>query len=376
MNGSIPLSVPNLGGNEQKYVADAIQKEWVSTGGGYVTEFEKQFAAYAKADGAAACQSGTAALHLALIACGVGMGDLVIAPTMTFIATINPITYVGAQPVFMDCDDSLCLDVNKLDRYLSEECDFTGGALRDKLLGRPVKALIAVHVFGNSGNMERLCLLAEQYGLPVIEDATEAVGTFYASGKYAGKMLGTIGDIGAYSFNGNKIITSGGGGMAVCRDPQKLARIKHLSTQAKYDAVYFIHDAVGYNYRMTNVQAAMGLAQLEQLETFIATKKRNYLYYMECGIPLLPFGNQLRPNYWFYSYKSDDRDGLLGHLAKNNIQARPVWKLAHLQSMYSGCRAYEIEKAISYYKVIVNLPCSSNLKTSDVKRVAECIQSR
>jgi len=375
MSKFIPLSVPNLKGNELKYVTDAIEKEWVSTGGSYINEFEKQFATYTKTDSAVACQSGTAALHLSLISCGIGNGDVVIAPTLTFIAAVNPISYVGAEPMFMDCDDSLNMDMDKLEQYLSEECSFVDDILYDKSLNKPVKAVLVVHVFGNNADMEKLMPLAEKYNLTVIEDATEAVGTFYTSGKYDGKMLGTIGNMGAYSFNGNKIITTGGGGMIVANDKSKLARTKHLSTQAKVDEVYFDHDEIGYNYRMTNLQAALGVAQLEQLEGFIEAKRSNYFYYLEYGISLLPFNSNIRPNYWFYSYESNDRDGLIKRLAENNIQARPIWKLIHTLPMYRNFKAYRINKALDFYAKIVNIPCSLNLKKTEVEQVAKEIKS-
>jgi len=375
MDKFIPLSVPNLKGNELKYVTDAIEKEWVSTGGSYITEFERQFAAYAKVDEAVACQSGTAALHLSLISCGISNGDIVIAPTLTFIAAVNPISYVGAEPVFMDCDDSLNMDMNKLEQYLSEECDFIDKVLYDKSLNKPVKAVLVVHVFGNNADMEKLMQFAEKYNLIIIEDATEAVGTFYTAGKYEGKMLGTIGDMGAYSFNGNKIITTGGGGMIVSNDTPRLTRAKHLSTQAKTDEIYFDHDEVGYNYRMTNLQAALGVAQLEQLESFIETKRSNYFCYIESGISLLPFNSDIRPNYWFYSYESQDRDGLIKSLAENDIQARPIWKLIHTLPMYERFKAYKIGKAVSFYERVVNLPCSSNIKKNEVEQVAKEIKN-
>jgi len=373
MDNFIPLSVPNLKGNEQKYVSDAISREWVSTGGEYITKFEKRFAEYAGVDDAVACQSGTAGLHLSLILCGVGVGDLVIVPTLTFVASVNPIVYMGAQPVFMDCDDSLCMDMDKLEQYLSEECVFSGGVLLDKTLKRPVKAIVVVHIFGNCANMEKLMSLAEKYGLTIIEDAAEAIGTFYTSGKYAGKMLGTIGDIGVYSFNGNKIITTGGGGMVVSNNPSWLAKTKHLSTQAKVDEVYFVHDEVGYNYRMTNLQAAMGVAQLEQLEDFISTKRKNYQKYIDLGLILHPFDNEIRPNYWFYSYLTKNRDELIDHLTSKKIQSRPVWHLIHNLPFYQNAKAYRIDKAWDYWDSIVNIPCSSNLTEKNIMRVAEAI---
>lgn len=373
MKNRIPLSVPNFKGNELHYVTQAVEQEWVSSGGTYVSAFEKNMATYAKEKAAVALQSGTAALHLALMECGVQRGDLVIAPALTFIAAINPIRYIGADPIFMDCDDSLCMDMQKLSSYLDTDCERRGDKLYDKQLNRPVTAIVVVHVFGNGADMQALMILAHKYNLPVIEDATEALGSFYTKGVYAGKMCGCIGNFGSYSFNGNKIITTGGGGMLVGQDRQKLDHIRYLSTQAKDDEWYFVHNEVGYNYRMTNLQAALGVAQLEQLNAFIDTKKRNYELYQKEGLSLLAFSNDIRPNYWFYSYLTDHRDRLLQHLRAQGIQARPVWTLNHIQKPYVGCKQYKIDKAPYYWERIINLPCSSNLDSESVKRVAATV---
>lgn len=223
--------------------------------------------------------------------------------------------------------------------------------------------------------MEAVMEIAEKYRLKVVEDATEALGSFYMSGKYKDKFAGTIGDMGVYSFNGNKIITTGGGGMIVSRHRELLEKCRSLSTQAKRDTLYFDHEDIGYNYRMTNLQAALGLGQLEQLENFIAVKKENYETYQKNGIALLPFREDIRPNYWFYSYLTNKRDELMKELAEKKIQTRPVWKLIHTLDMYCECQKYKIEKATVYYEQIVNLPCSSNLTTEEVIWVAECIKS-
>ena len=272
----IPLSVPNFKGNELKYVTEAIESEWVSTGGAFIDKFEKEVTSYVKSSGAVACQNGTSGLHIALEICGVKRDDEVIVPTLTFIAAINPVRYIGAEPVFMDCDDTLSMDMDKLEAFCETECDFIEGRLINKKTTRPIKAVLVVHIFGNMADMARLMPIAEKYNLMVVEDATEAIGTYYISGKYRGKYAGTIGNVGVYSFNGNKIITTGGGGMIVSNDQMLLKKAKHLTTQAKSDELYYTHDEVGYNYRMTNLQAALGLAQLEQLEAFIEIKKNNY----------------------------------------------------------------------------------------------------
>lgn len=374
MGQIIPLSVPNLKGKELEYVTNAIETEWVSTAGPYISEFEEYIVAYVGAPEAVACQNGTSGLHLALIACGVTKEDEVIVPTLTFIAAVNPVKYIGADPIFMDCDDTLTIDPEKLLSFCETECELCEDRLMNKKTGKHVKAMVVVHVFGNIADMERITMIAELYHLEVIEDATEALGSYYTEGKLKGKYAGTIGDIGVYSFNGNKIITTGGGGMIVSSNKKYMEKCRYLSTQAKDDTLYFVHGEVGYNYRMTNLQAALGLAQMEQLEGFIATKKDNYNEYQKCGIPLLRFREDIRPNYWFYSYITDKRDELMHYLEKQGIQTRPVWKLIHTLEPYKESQVYQIEKAYYYYNHILNLPCSSNLAIKDVNIVAESIK--
>ena len=302
----IPLSVPNFEGNEEKYVLDAVSQGWVSTGGAYVEKLEDDIAEYLNVPAAVACQSGTAALHLALMECGVTNEDMVIVPTLTFIAAVNPVMYLYAEPVFMDCDDGLCMDPEKLRSFCKNECTFDGNSLISKQTKKQIKALIIVHVFGNMAEMEEIMTIAQTYHLKVIEDATEALGTYYTSGLYENRMAGTIGDFGAFSFNGNKIITTGGGGMLVGKNKKALQHAKYLSTQAKDDPHFYIHNEIGYNYRMTNVQAALGVAQMEELEEFIQRKNKNFELYesllknTDAG-ELLQFQPGVRANKWFYS---------------------------------------------------------------------------
>lgn len=379
----IPLSVPNLKGNELKYVTEAIQTEWVSTAGKFVEQFERQIAEYVGVKGAVACQSGTAGLHVALLTLGVTCRDMVLVPALTFIAAVNPVKYIGAEPVFMDCDSSLCIDPDKLREFCENECYFDGDWLYNKETGKKIKAVIVVHVFGNMADMERIMEIANRYNLRVIEDATEALGTYYIRGKYEGKFAGTIGDIGVYSFNGNKIITTGGGGMIASSDVSFLKEAKHLTTQAKSDELYYTHDEVGYNYRMTNVQAAIGIAQFEQLEDFIQVKERNYLYYQEKikdipGLSLLDYRQSCRTNHWLYGIECSDfcvgRDEIIQELGKNRIQTRPVWGLVCDQKPYQGTKRYKIEKAVFYLKNIVNIPCSTNLTMEQIDIVANCLR--
>lgn len=386
MKKFIPLSVPNLKGNELKYVVDAVEQEWVSTGGAYINKFEEAIAEYLNVDGAVACQSGTAGLHLSLLLSGVDAGDEVIVPTLTFIAAVNPIKYLGANPIFMDCDDSLTMDANKLKMFCEEQCEFINEKLINRTTKKHIKAIVVVHVFGNIADMDEIMKIGMRYNLKVIEDATEALGSSFISGKYKGKFAGTIGDFGVYSFNGNKIITTGGGGMLLAKDLEMLKRAKHLSTQAKSDELYYIHDEIGYNYRMTNLQAALGVAQLEQLDKFIKVKKKNYeLYKLELnkinGLSILNFKEDVSPNYWFYSLLIDEqkfmlnRDELLHKLQEYGIQTRPIWGLIHHQKPYNAYQAYNIEKAEYYINCILNIPCSTNLCGDDVISVIECLKS-
>lgn len=384
MSKFIPLSVPNLKGRELEYVTHAVEMEWVSTGGPYVNDFEEKIAAYVNVKGAVSCQNGTSGLHIALHVCGVTSEDEVIVPTLTFIAAVNPVKYIGADPIFMDCDDSLTLDTSKLLEFCQNECSFIGGKLINNKTKKHIKVIIVVHVFGNMADMEKIMKVAGQFDLKVVEDATEAIGTYYTEGKYKGKYAGTIGNIGVYSFNGNKIITTGGGGMIVSDDKELLKKAKHLTTQAKSDELYYTHDEIGYNYRMTNLQAALGLAQLEQLEDFIKIKQNNFKTYKEklqniLGLSMLDFNERTRSNHWFYALNCNqeypmNRDGLIKFLSSKGIQSRPVWGLINEQKPYVGNQSYKIEKAKYYLEHIVNIPCSSNITNEDLLYVIECLK--
>ncbi|MBE6015724.1 MAG: LegC family aminotransferase [Lachnospiraceae bacterium] len=382
----IPLSIPNFEGNEEKYVTKAVAEGWVSTGGAYITELEKVLSSYLGVEEVAACQSGTAGLHLSMVECGVKPGDHVIVPTLTFIAAVNPVRYQFADPIFMDCDDSLCMDPKKLASFLKMECEKTDKGTVYKATGRPIRAMVIVHVFGNLADMETIMALAAEYNIVVIEDATEALGSRYESGKYAGRYAGTIGDFGVYSFNGNKIITTGGGGAVTAKDPEKARHIRFLSTQAKTDAHNYIHDEVGFNYRMTNVQAAIGVAQMEYLEEFIRRKNKYYDLYKELledepNVRLIPYREGTRSNKWLYAIDVDmDRIGLTtaSFISKSEelgFQTRPIWGLIHEQKPYRDYVAYKMEKAPYFYKRVINIPCSTNITEDDVRFVAEKIKT-
>ena len=381
----INLSVPNLSMDILDNLKECLESGWVSTGGRFIPEFETKVKNYMKTKFAAGVQSGTAGLHMSLQVLGVQRDEEVLVPTLTFIAAVNPTTYLGASPIFIDCDDSLCMDPIKLEKFCSEECDFKEGVLVNKKTNKKIKALVIVHVFGNMADMEKIMDIAKKYNLKVLEDATEALGTYYTEGRYKGKYAGTIGDIGVLSFNANKIITTGGGGMVVGDNEELVEKVRFLSSQAKKDTLYFIHDEIGYNYRMLNLQAALGTSQIDQLESFIETKIKNYRIYKEElekieGLEILPFVEGIRANYWFYSLKIDKekygigRDELLQKLVDAGIQTRPIWGLIHQQKPYANCQSYEIEKAPYYYDRILNLPCSSNLTEKEVYQVIEEIR--
>lgn len=380
----IPLSVPSLRGKELEYVTNAINTEWVSTAGPYVERFEEELANYVNAPGAVSCQSGTSGIHLALLTSSVGVGDAVIVPALTFIAAVNPVKYAGAEPIFMDCDDSLCIDPQKLATFCDDECSFEEGVLVHGETKLKIKALIVVHVFGNMADMESIARICHKYNIVLIEDATEALGTRYVSGEYSGQFAGTIGDIGVFSFNGNKIITTGGGGMVVSANQDVLNKAKHLSTQAKSDAAYFEHDAIGYNYRMTNLQAALGIAQLEQLDDFISRKEQNYELYKHslesvAGLQLLSFRKGTRSNKWFYSLLCEDdgpfsRDKLISFFSEHNIQSRPIWGIICDQKPYLGSVEHGVVKARRYRERVVNVPCSTNLSSDEIERVVSTIK--
>jgi aminotransferase in exopolysaccharide biosynthesis len=381
----IPLSVPNISGNEWKYVQECLDTEWVSSAGKYVNKFENDVCRYTGARHAVACVNGTAALQVSLQLVGVAPGDEVIVPTATFIAPVNAVHYLGAEPVFMDCDDFYNIDVEKTVEFIERETVFADGETRNRVTKRRIAAIIPVHVFGNAVDLERLLPACRERKIKVVEDASESVGTSYVSGELAGRFTGTIGDVGCYSFNGNKIMTTGGGGMIVTQDAGYSERARYLTTQAKDDPVRYIHDEVGYNFRLTNIQSAMGVAQLEKLPEFIAVKKRNYERYKNSidGIPGLRMG-EVPPyadsNYWFYALQIDEnrygkgREELMAFLGENSIQARPMWYLNHLQKPYRQHQRYKIEKAPRLLEVTLNIPCSSNLTEESVDEVIGCLQ--
>ena len=372
----IPLSTPSLKGNEWKYVKECLETEWVSSAGTYVDTFEKNVADYLGARYAVACVNGTAALHISLLLADVKPHDEVIVPTVTFIAPVNAVHYIGAEPLFMDCDDYCTLDIDKTKEFLETHCEFKKGITVNKKTNRRIAAVIPVHVFGIPVNMDPLLELARHYNIAVIEDATESLGSLYK-----GKKTGTFGLLGCLSFNGNKIITTGGGGMIITDHEALAKRARYLTTQAKEDGMEYIHNEIGLNYRMVNVLAAIGVAQLEEIDTYVALKRKNYTVYKkslsDTPLTLLDEPAYAHSNKWFYALLCRDRKEktlILDHLNRKAVQARPLWFLNHLQKPYAHCQAYAIEKAPHMYDTLANIPCSVSLTENEIKEVVKAMK--
>lgn len=382
----IPLAEPLIAGNESKYVGECLETGWVSSAGEYVNRFEDNIRRYTGAGYAVATVNGTAALQTALLLAGVEPDDEVIVPTVTFIAPVNVVKYLNARPVFMDCDDYYNIDAAKTVDFIEQETAFKDGASLNKKSGKRIRAIVPVHVFGNAADLEELSAVCRERNIEVVEDATESLGTYYTEGKYKDRYTGTVGEIGCYSFNGNKIITTGGGGMIVTANRKYAQRARYLTNQAKDDAERYIHNEVGYNYRLTNIQAALGVAQLERLEEFIEIKARHYRTYREKldeidGLHLAEVPPYARNNCWMYALRVEkekygkDREELMACLAEKGIQSRPLWHLNHLQKPYQDCRAYRVEKADKLLAETLNIPCGVGLKEEEIQRVIEVLQN-
>ena len=381
----IPLSVPNLKGNEKKYLKKCISTEFVSSVGEYVNIFEKNISKFTKAKYAVACSSGTTALHLALRAINVEKDDEVIVPSMSFIATVNPVRYLNASPVFMDCDNFYNLDIYKFKQFIEKNTFFKNGFTINKKTKKKIKAVIPVHVSGNAVDLESIVNFCKKKNIKIVEDAAEALGTFYLRGKLKNKHAGTIGDIGCLSFNGNKIITSGGGGMIITNDKKLAEKCKYLSTQATNDSIIYKHDDIGYNYRLTNIQAAVGVAQLEKIQLFIKKKKDIYGFYKKKidkipGLEVAPRPKYANNNNWMmtiiinknFRYK---KDMLIKKLFKKNIQTRSMWLPIHLQKKYLKFEKYKISKSIELFNSSINIPCSTNLSSNQMNKVTSILLS-
>jgi len=381
----IPLSEPSFIGNEWKYVKECLDTGWVSSIGNFVNIFEEKICRYTKSKFAIACVNGSSALHVSLRILGVQPGDEVIVPTLTFIAPVNVVRYLNAQPVFMDCDDYYNIDSEKTIDFIKKCTVFKKGFTYNKKTKKRISAIIPVHVFGNAVNIEPLIFICRERNIKILEDASESLGSWYKNGKLYGRHTGTIGDIGCLSFNGNKIITTGGGGMILTNNEEYAIKAKYLTTQAKNDKLRFIHNDIGYNYRLTNIQAALGVGQLENLEKYLKAKKKNYLNLIKeidkiRGIKISGTPEYSNNNLWLNILKYENSifnyevDFLVFKFLKKGIQTRPVWYLNHLQEPYKNCQTYNVQKSINMLNSSICLPSSANLKTVSINKIINSVK--
>ncbi|MDO1446149.1 aminotransferase class I/II-fold pyridoxal phosphate-dependent enzyme [Rhodocytophaga aerolata] len=373
MNNKIYLSSPHMGGGELKYIHQAFEENWIAPLGPNVDNFEKDICQYTGASHAAALSSGTAAIHLALILLGVQAGDEVICPTFTFSATVNPIVYQGAVPVFIDSGYStwnICVKE-------------TQRAIEDRIRkGKKPKALMIVHLYGQSAKMDELMELATHYDIPVIEDAAEALGA-----QYKGKMLGTFGKFGILSFNGNKIITTSGGGALLSHEEDLIKKARFLATQARDNAPHYQHSQIGYNYRLSNIAAGIGRGQMEVIAERVKQRRAHFEFYKTAfaGIPAISFSPELENtlgNRWLTCIVVDEkqsggvtRETIRLALEKQNIEARPLWKPMHLQPIFANYPYYGSRQvAEDLFTRGLCLPSGSNLSTEDLAKIATSIK--
>lgn len=363
----IPLCVPEIRGNEWKYIKECLDTNWVSSAGSYVDKFENDFAVYINSKKAVVTMNGTAALELALRTLGIGKGDEVIVPSLTFISPVNTIKYVGAEPVFVDvCKDTWVMDADKIEELITPK----------------TRAILPVHIYGQPVDMDKVMDIAMKYNLFVVEDATESLGA-----TYKGKKVGNIGDIGCFSFNGNKLITTGAGGMLVTNNEELGKRAKFLSTQTKkvLENGAFYHEEIGYNFRMPNLLAAMGCAQLEQINEYVAIKRKNAMLYNKLlkgvkGITL-PVEKESTENvFWLYSILVENdypltRDELIMKLKEHGIESRTFFMPIHEMPPYKECKHCDMTLTNELFNRGINLPSSVGIKEEEIELVCEIIKN-
>ncbi|MDY6973185.1 MAG: LegC family aminotransferase [Thermodesulfobacteriota bacterium] len=368
-SNSIAVTEPVFDGNEWKYVKNCLDSGWVSSAGEYVELFEEKVAEYVGVRYGVATANGTAAIHTALMVAGIKPGDIVVVPTLSFVATVNPVIYCGASPVFVDSEEkTLNMDPQKAEDAIKHLI---------KKRQKP-KAIIVTHLYGHPCDMDAIMDLAHGYGLVVIEDACESLGS-----KYKGKMTGAFGDFGCLSFNGNKIITTGGGGMLLINSEADSERARYLTTQARDHDIEYVHNEIGYNYRLTNMQAALGLAQMEELPFFIKEKKRIAELYIE----ELSDIDEVRPlmepewaesNYWLNLVlvvkKRFDRARFMEGMWKSGVALRPLFRPLHMQKCFRSDERRTFEKSEFLYKIGFNLPSSVSLSHEQIHRVARSLK--
>jgi len=362
-DGFIPLHEPRFIGNEKKYLNDCIDSTFVSSVGKYVDTFETEFAKYVGSKYAIVTVNGTAALHIALLLSDVKNGDEVITQPLTFIATVNAISYCGARPIFVDVDlDIMGLSPLSMKKFLEENCEIKNNRCINKTTKNIIKACVPMHTFGHPCKIDEIKNICDEWFIALVEDSAESVGSHFN-----GKHTGTFGKFGVFSFNGNKIITSGGGGVIVTDNEILAKKAKHITTTAKIPHPYeYVHDEVGYNYRLPNINAALLVAQLEQLDTFIDKKRvlakiYDEFFSKENGIKFIKEPNNARSNYWLQAIllpNSIARDEFLEFTNTNGVMTRPIWKLMSELDMYKNCQKTSLDNAKYLEERVVNIPSS------------------
>lgn len=371
----IPLSVPLINGNEWEYVKQCLDDGWISSVGGFVDKFEHEIARYAGSKYSVACMNGTVGLQIALLVNNVGVDDYVIAPNLTFVASLNAIKHVGAKPLLFDVDKNTWqLDLDLLETYLTENTVIREGNCY--LNNKRIKAIMPVHVLGNMCDIDRLLFIGNKFNISIIEDSTESLGS-----NFKGKSAGTFGTMGVFSFNGNKIISTGGGGMIITDNEVLAKRAKHLTTQAKSSSTEYIHDEVGFNYRLVNVLAAIGVGQMEQLDRILIAKKYIDTFYrkeLSCvgDIEFQQITKYVTPNNWLFTFKTSRMRDLLHYLNSIDIVSRPFWvPMNRLEMFQNDLYVTNTDQSYNLYENCISIPCSAGITQEELVTVVNHIKT-
>ncbi|MDC3131886.1 aminotransferase class I/II-fold pyridoxal phosphate-dependent enzyme [Pelagibacteraceae bacterium] len=384
MSKSISLSEPYLCGNEKKYIIECFEENWISTNGKFIDKFEKKLSNYLNIDNVLLCMNGTSALDIAIKSLGIKNNEEILVPTITFIAPINAVRYNNCIPVFFDCDKYCNINIKDLINFLEKKTYTKNSFTYNKKSKKKISAIILVHVFGNAVEIEDLISICKKKRIKIIEDASESIGTKYKKGRLKNKFTGTVGDIGCYSFNGNKIITSGAGGAIVSKNNKFIKKARYLINQAKDNSFEYIHNEIGYNLRITNVQAAIGLAQLENINKILTRRKKIRDYYLKFlynnpNFKMLSSPNYSKNNNWLNiimfskKIKLSKIKYICGKLEENKIQVRKIWYPNHLQKKYLKYERVNIKNAIDIQKYSLCLPSSTILGFKEIKMISEII---
>lgn len=370
----IHLLKPYLDDKEPKYVLDCLQNNWISSVGKYIELFEQKVADFTQSPFAVAVSSGTAALHLALKVLGVGKNDMVILPNLSFVASANAITYCGAEPLFVDIrPDTWQMDSDLLASFLEEHCELKNNKCYLKSSQKVIKAMLVVHILGNMPDMEAIMKLAQSYHLQVVEDAAEALGSFYQQ-----THAGTIADVGVLSFNGNKIVTTGNGGMVLCKDAEIAKKVKYLANQAKSDNEEYYHDEIGYNYRIQNTSAAIGLAQMEKIAFFLEEKQKIFDFYRENlseNFVFQKFNAKVKSNHWLHTVLCKRSRELQKYLRSQKIQTRKLWYPLNRLPMYQSCFYLQGQDFTwQIYEQSLSLPSSVGISEAELNKIKDGIR--